>query len=93
MSANGYGTSGAHTITLDMVQPHLWSTNPPPGGFASTGFKRLSSEQATPHLLPQLLPGTHLCSWVDWSSVSKVSCLRKQQQHQSGLTVVKPITF
>jgi len=84
MSANGYGTSGAHAITLDMVQHHLWSTNPPPGGFASTGFKRLSSEQATPHLLPQLLPGTHLC---------KVSCSRKQQQHQSGLTVVKPITF
>ena len=48
-------------------------------------------------LLPQLLPGTHWYhSWVgcfpgthlyscaDWSNVSKVSCSRKQQQHQSG---------
>ena len=28
-------------------------------------------------------PGPHFNSWVDWSSVSKVSCSRKQQQHQS----------
>jgi len=28
-------------------------------------------------------PGTHLYSWVDWSKVSKVSCSRKQRQHQS----------
>ena len=40
MSTNGCGpggTLGAHTITLSMVQPHLWGTSPPPGGFASTG--------------------------------------------------------
>jgi len=40
MSTNGCGpggTLGAHTITLDMVQPHLRGTSPPPGGFASTG--------------------------------------------------------
>ena len=29
-------------------------------------------------LLPQLTPGPHLYSWVDWSNVSKVSCSRKQ---------------
>ena len=29
-------------------------------------------------------PGPHFNSWVDWSNVSKVSCSRKQQQHQSG---------
>ena len=46
------------------------------------------------HLLPQLLPGTHWCySWVDWSIVSKVSCTRKQQQHQSGHTRNQPTTF
>jgi len=32
------GTLGAHTITLSMVRPHLWSISPPPGGFASTGL-------------------------------------------------------
>ena len=41
MSTNGCGppggTSGTYTITLDMVQPHLWGTSPPPGGFSSTG--------------------------------------------------------
>ena len=31
-------------------------------------------------------PGPHLYSWVYWSNVSKVSCSRKQQQHQSGHT-------
>ena len=34
-------------------------------------------------LLLQLTPGPHLYSWVDWRNVSKVSCSRKQQQHQS----------
>ena len=37
MSVNGCGpgeTSGAHAITLGMVQPHLWDTSPPPVGFA-----------------------------------------------------------
>ena len=41
ISTNGCdpsGTLGAHTITLGMVQLHLQVTNPPPGGFASTGF-------------------------------------------------------
>ena len=27
---------------------------------------------------------SYLYSWVDWSSVSKLSCSRKEQQHQSG---------
>jgi len=31
------GTSGAHIITLGMVEPHLWDTSLRPGGFASTG--------------------------------------------------------
>ena len=34
-----------------------------------------------------LLPQIYTSSWVDWSSVSKVSCSRKQQQqHQSVLS-------
>ena len=37
-------------------------------------------------LLPQLTPGPHLNSWVDWSNVSKISCSRKQQQ-QVGMHV------
>ena len=39
-------------------------------------------------LLPQLTPGHQvpINSWVDWSNMSKVSCSRKQQQHQSGIT-------
>jgi len=40
MSANGCGPdgiSGANTITLGMVLPHLRGTSPPPDEFASTG--------------------------------------------------------
>ena len=40
MSTNGCGPGGsfgAYTITLSMVQPYLWGTSPPPGGFAGTG--------------------------------------------------------
>jgi len=38
-------------------------------------------------LLPLLtLPGFHLYSWIDWSSVSNVFCLWKQKQRQSVLS-------
>ena len=49
MSTDGCGpggTLGAHTITLSMIQPHLWGSGPPPGGFASTGSYHLIHAQA-----------------------------------------------
>ena len=62
MSAKGCGpggTSGAHTITLSMVQLHLWGTIPPPGGLASTGSQCLRQ----PSVLLAVLTTASRPSW------------------------------
>ena len=58
----------------------------------------LNETWAVQHLLPQFIPGTHCCyNWVgcfpSWHSVSKVSCSRKQQQHQVAQLGIEPRAF
>jgi len=46
----------------------------------------LNERWTVEHLLPPIYTRYPFNSWVDWDNVSKVSCSRKQQQHQSVLS-------
>jgi len=48
------GTLGTHTITLNMVQLHLWDTSPLLGGLSSTGSQCLRSARQLSVLLALL---------------------------------------
>jgi len=54
--------------------------------FASPDIKYPLMLQLHGWAVPQFTSSPHLYSWVDCSNVSKVSCSRKQQQHQSVLS-------